>query len=496
MQAKGSIVKRLFCILCVGMALFINSGVDVFADEGGQLLSDPIGDIGSDVPTSVVDNKGEPVAHYNYLIPYNVKCIDVGGYATGVQFTPDCKYKWWSSYIDHNAWQEHISKASNVGQNFNVEWDGETVSNSYVSNGTWKIGTTYQIQTDSNTGVNYIEANGLKAYVCAVPLAFFNFKPADGNFMEPGTVISKGILFDMILKDGTVIHFVAGDAAGLQHTNGGEFDENGNRVTGHDGLHLTYAPMKTGADKYRNLFHAAIHYHTFELWGKQGATSRFKSYYGIDSNPVVAVRIYNTCLTNNNFQAANGMGELSVKGGVPNLSGGNGLTGQTQGYTKGYYDESDLAAWSYLNGESVIDFSDRSDLEQSDLTDLYNWENNIKSNKFSFTRLIRYIISFMGIMFITWGSFFYLGYWFDRINPIIPVRMVNFLSFGKLEVAPDENECTYKLTGSGKGTMRTINHAAALEIALTAVAFGTLIITGWAYKFIAWLIRFVTSRIF
>lgn len=74
--------------------------------------------------------------------------------------------------------------------------------------------------------------------------------------------------------------------------------------------------------------------------------------------------------------------------------------------------------------------------------------------------------------------------------------MVNFLSFGKLEVAPDENECTYKLTGSGKGTLRTINHAVALEIALTAVAFGTLIITGWAYKFIAWLIRFVTSRIF
>ena len=54
MQAKGSIIKRLFCILCVGMALFINSGVDVFADEGG-LLSDPIGDIGESVKPSVVN---------------------------------------------------------------------------------------------------------------------------------------------------------------------------------------------------------------------------------------------------------------------------------------------------------------------------------------------------------------------------------------------------------------------------------------------------------
>ena len=497
MQAGGSIIKRLFCIFCVGLVLLISSGVDVFADGNeGQLLSDPIGDIGEGVKPSVVNaSDGEPVKHYNYLIPYNVTCEQVGGYATSVKFNPDCEYIYWANYIDNNAWQEHISKASNVGQNFNIEWDGETKSNDYLSNGTWKIGVTYQIKTDSNTNVNYIEANGLKAYICAVPLAFFNFKPSDGDFMEPGTVISKGILFDMILKDGTIIHFVAGDAAGLQHTNGGEPNGSGGYVTGHDGLHLTYAPMKEGADKYRNLFHAAIYYHTFELWGKEGATSKFKSYYNIQNNPVVAVRIYNTCLTNNNFKAANGMGELSVKGGVPNLSGGNGLTGQTQGYTKGYYDESDLAAWSYLNGEHVIEFNDRSDLNQSDLTGLHEWENNVKDNKFSFIRLLRYFISYMGIWFIAWGSFFYLGYWFDRINPIIPIRVVSFLSLGRLEVAPDEDECTYKLSGAGKGGLKTINHWVAVEISLTAIGFGTLLVSGWAYRLIAKLISFVTSII-
>ena len=189
------------------------------------------------------------------------------------------------------------------------------------------------------------------------------------------------------------------------------------------------------------------------------------------------------------------MGELSVKGGVPNLSGGNGLTGQTQGYTKGYYDESDLAAWSYLNGEHVIEFNDRSDLNQSDLTGLHEWENNVKDNKFSFIRLLRYFISYMGIWFIAWGSFFYLGYWFDRINPIIPIRVVSFLSLGRLEVAPDEDECTYKLSGAGKGGLKTINHWVAVEISLTAIGFGTLLVSGWAYRLIAKLISFVTSII-
>lgn len=88
----------------------------------------------------------------------------------------------------------------------------------------------------------------------------------------------------------------------------------------------------------------------------------------------------------------------------------------------------------------------------------------------------------MGIWFIAWGSFFYLGYWFDRINPIIPIRVVSFLSLGRLEVAPDEDECTYKLSGAGKGGLKTINHWVAVEISLTAIGFGTLLVSGWAYS--------------
>lgn len=67
MQAGGSIIKRLFCIFCVGLVLLISSGVDVFADGNeGQLLSDPIGDIGESVKPSVVNaSDGEPVKHYN-----------------------------------------------------------------------------------------------------------------------------------------------------------------------------------------------------------------------------------------------------------------------------------------------------------------------------------------------------------------------------------------------------------------------------------------------
>ena len=69
------------------------------------------------------------------------------------------------------------------------------------------------------------------------------------------------------------------------------------------------------------------------------------------------------------------------------------------------------------------------------------------------------------------------------------------MSFGKLEVTPDESECTFKLSDIGKGKLKTINHWVAIEIALMAIGFGTLLVSGWAYRLIAMLISFVTSRL-
>ena len=485
-------LRKVLGALCLGVVLSLNVGTVCLADEGGA-LSNPIGDIGSDVPVSVVDSSGNPVAHYNFLVPYSVTCEDIGGQA--IELSATGKYSSHMSKVNNGAWKTHI-EGKKAGQQFLVEWNPLTLNRddiSWLKNGFWKVGVGYQLKTDDNTGVCYVESNGLKAYVAAIPEAFFNFRPSDGgNFFEFDSLNSQGILFDIILKDGTIIHFVTGDAASSEHTNGG--DSTG--ATGQDGVQIKNAPLNTGYEAYKNLFHAFTSFHSFELWGVNNSCHKqFVSYYKIDSNPVVAVRMYGTSLKNNDFKVADGMGELSVKGGVPSLVGGNSLTGQTPGYTKGYYDEMDLAAWSYLSGESVIEFKDRSNLDQSDLTGLHNWESNIENNKFSLIKLIRYCISFIGIMFITWGSFFYLGYWFDRVNPILPIRVVNMMSFGKLEVTPDESECTFKLSDIGKGKLKTINHWVAIEIALMAIGFGTLLVSGWAYRLIAMLISFVTSRL-
>lgn len=485
-------LKKVLGSLILGVVLSLNVGIICLADEGG-VLSNPIGDIGSDVPVSVVDSSGNPVAHYNFLVPYNITCEEVGGQA--IELASGGAYAGHISKVNDGAWQTHIS-GKKAGQQFWWEWNPMTLNSAKVSwlkNGFWKVGVGYQLQIDDNTGVCYVESNGLKAYVAAVPEAFFNFKPSDGgNFFEFASLNSQGILFDVVLKDGTIIHFVTGDAASSQHTNGG--DSTG--ATGQDGVQIKNAPINTGYEAYKNLFHAFTSFHSFELWGVNNSCYRqFMSYYKIESNPVVAVRMYGTSLKNNDFKAVDGMGELSVKGGSPNLAGGNGLTGQTPGFTKGYYDEMDLAAWTNLSGESVISFKDRDSLNQSDLTSLYNWENNIANNKFSIIRLIRYIISFMGIMFIVWGSLLYLGYWFDRVNPIIPIRAVNMLTLGKLEVSPDESESTFKLTDVAKGKLKTINHTIAIEISLMAIAFGTMLVSGWAYRLIAMLIGFVTSRL-
>lgn len=460
-------LKKILGSLVLGVVLSLNIGLVAFAD--GELMSEPFGDCGAK-PTLA-----EPAKYYDFLVPFTITRDQIGGWAITATSTGGNPV-----YVNRFNLENNTKRAQcKLGCEHSFNLQGHKGSS-------W-LG--HAVLVDSNTGAQYIEMNGLKMYIASLPSGLFNYSGRDKLGIHAWSMLSAtGVLYDVVLKDGTVIHFATGDGAGNGHTNGGPPSQQ-------DGVQYGFNELKQG--QYKNIFHACDPMHTFEMFMAEGSNlSDFTNYYNIgDSNPVVAVRLWSATVKDGNFTVNEGCGELSFGGSSLNLQSGSGENSTNPQFLKGYYDEMDLAAWSYLSGESVIEFKDRSDLDQSDLTGLYNWENNIESNKFSLIRLIRYIISFMGIMFITWGSFFYLGYWFDRINPIIPVRMVNLLSFGKLEVAPDERECNFRMSDIGKGKLKTINHWIAVEIALMAIGFGTLLVSGWAYKLIAWLIRFVTSRI-
>ena len=86
----------------------------------------------------------------------------------------------------------------------------------------------------------------------------------------------------------------------------------------------------------------------------------------------------------------------------------------------------------------------------------------------------------------------YLAYWFDRLNNFIPIDLLNILTLGKLRIADSDTEVTFSLRdNSTRSRVKTVNHRAVLFIAITAIAFGTLIVTGTLFRILFGVVAFV-----
>lgn len=195
--------------------------------------------------------------------------------------------------------------------------------------------------------------------------------------------------------------------------------------------------------------------------------------------------------------------------GLPLVKAAQGLT--TSGGTggNGKSDAENMAAYLAEHGvwgeDELAAFSDmceidihseylqnalRSNLSQSELEGLVNWERNINNSKeeYGIIAFVRKCVAGFGIIMIIWAVLLYLGYWFDRINQFFYIDLVGFLTIGKLHIAPDEDECTYNQKGAKS---RTINHKAVIKICLFTIFIATLVITGIFYRLVGGFIDFV-----
>lgn len=163
----------------------------------------------------------------------------------------------------------------------------------------------------------------------------------------------------------------------------------------------------------------------------------------------------------------------------------------------GYWSEDQLSSFIRLSEPDIqseyLDNAKRSNLDQSSLEGLANWERNIKNDKEEdgFIAVLRKIIMLMGIVLILWSIFIYLAYWFDCINSIIFINALGLLTFGMLHISGTEEECTFFADKSGKAKGKTVNHKAILYICGVALLFGILIITGTLYKLISVFVNLV-----
>lgn len=503
-----------YIISIVLLLSFINP-VSVFAGNDGQPRSDPIGQSGAS------KSFGGDAKYYDFLIPYKMSLKDIGGYGVKEWKQNRTTGEWRS--VDPGASESELSTKC---YNFNLEgriWDVQGIGYS-ESNPKWRIGgrggVLLDVPLEADTGFEYVEVGGCKFYIAAVGKALFNNScVASGEFLPWASFMVTGVIYDVILKDGTVIHFVTGDGMGEAHTNNptGAYPE-GALGEKYEFAHLSYP-------QYSNLFYASAPHQTLECFctRKQvngtGALNAFQRKYNIgESNPIVAIRLWNKSLkgillNGQTLEVNPGCGGLYFKGVAipeepgdspapvgPVTPGGNPVTpvipGDDPQYQPGTYVNIDVAIYQALTEanleEELLQGATDSNLHQTDLEGLTEWGRNRDSNlkEHGWIAVLRWITSFIGIVLTLWALFVYIAFWFDHINTFFYIDLLHILTFGKLHICPPNAKPTFSVKDNNKKD-KTVSHPQIIAICLTALLFGALLISGVFYKVVAAFVRLI-----
>lgn len=480
---KRFITLTLFIILVTSCFPVV-----VYAGNDGLAHDNPFGDSGAGI------SFGGDAKYYDFLLPYNLTFEDIGGYATSVTYDPGCLYSDTSKYGTMTTSAAQAQKR--VGQ-FNVQG----------SKGSTWLGCS--VKVDSNTGFQYVEKDGCQFYIASLPKAVFNYSAA-GDFYGFSSLAATGVIYDMILKDGTVIHFATGDGMGIYHTNNDETDQDPYRQ---DKLVLHFNKLKL--PQYKNLYHASSPNHTFEVFigsGQSSTISRFKSYYGIsDSNPIVAIRMWNKSIKAGGLTVNSGYAGLSSKGaaidgtvipstgGVPSgepgsVPGVSGLTVNPQ-FVIGSFQELDMQTYSRLvepnTEERYLNNANAANMSQLDLEGLTDWNRNNENmvQEDGWIARLRQGVVLVGILMTIWALFIYLAFWFDHLNTFFYIDALHIVTFGQLHICQPNEKPTFRLKEKVNG--RTVDHMQVVGICLTAILFGVLLMSGVFYKVVDFLVNLV-----
>lgn len=164
--------------------------------------------------------------------------------------------------------------------------------------------------------------------------------------------------------------------------------------------------------------------------------------------------------------------------------------------SSGIWSEAEIASYSKVcevNIDSMyLEDAKRDNLTSKEISTLSGWEQNINDSSLmgKLIRLLRSLVVLVGILVVVWGIFFYLAYWFDRLNTLVDIDTVKLLTFGKLVKAPDESECTFNVRDliSSDGQPKTVNHKIVCGIVVFAIGVGCLLVSGYFYKILGFLI--------
>lgn len=476
-------MKKFIQGLIVSSFILLSS-LTVFAANGGndgKAKDDPMGDSGAPCRYSNLE-------YYDVYVPYDLTLKEIGGYATSATSTGSY------SFSGASSWDIKQNGLFNI---FNTT-TGDLNKSLFDESG----------YDDSAGGLMYVKKDGVTYYCGAIgqgcyAYSAWNWSLSDGGeltgadslYVKGYGAASSGLFFDVILKDGTQIHFCTHSMIGAGHSVGGP-------ETGQDDITYTKAAMTYS--QYKEMWHCDDPWQMVEVSAKSGSsTSGIRSALGIsDSNPVMYIRIWKGSLAEGSQKVNSGNEAGKTSGSAMSTTGGDGSTAKESTnaqFAGGYYSEEQLSAFTRLVEENIqskyLDNATRDNLSQNDLENLASWEDNVSNSKkeYGLIAWLRIIVMWVGIIFTIYIFLLYLAYWFDKLNSLIDLDILSILTFGHLHVAVDDKEANFSL--GKKQDHTTVSHKDMCFICITGLIFGTLLITGTFYKIISGFVNFILRSI-
>lgn len=436
-KSNGKKVSSFILALCIALltpTLTVKADTIMIPNEG-VALQNPYGD--SKLPSSY-----DGADYYDCYIPYSLTCREVGGYATGWSNASSNTYK---VTMEDNPRAKDYKIASSF-----VNYYKKCSSSSYHG---------CKISEESDTNMQIAtDKSGNQYYISCLPGFCYNFA---GLALEGGASFpafssdSNGQLYDVILTDGTVLHFICGDHKSNCHTNGGG-------LTGEKSKDVTYTFSNLNYAQYRNIFQAAAG-ETLEVWGTVGGcTKKFQNKYGISgtNNRIAIIRMYNLD---------------TDKDTIPVRSSGTGVSSKLADHAQivandGAYAAGDsslsvagsslVKEWELVGMPTVFDLTG-----YQSLLDLPNRDNLGITDTHTVAQIgadialrreaadfdtLRVIIAMIGFATLLYGFCLIVAVLLDRINSFIDISFVSLLTFGMVHYDPFEEGSDVKGYASTK----------------------------------------------
>lgn len=432
---------KLRVIVVVFIVSLLFSSISVSAekfefDNNGNTKLNPYGK-NTSIPPSY-----EGLEYYDCYVPYAKKVKEIGGLCT-------------SGLTDKQNGKEHSSMPE-ANQNYfvgdHVNYEYPYLDLSYSSGGFLPKGKYIgAYETDTNATI-WEDANGNKYYGFAIQRFFY---PEDKKYF-PWSIENRGQLVDVILTNGTVIHFVVADANSHEDCNG--YD--GDTSSGTDRVCNTL-----NFPQYQYLF-SSVAGNCIELWARSpDDCSVFGKKYGLRTDGTGAhiayYRMYKGTIMENptrtskaGKEAAYSLnGEVIVtdtqpdQGRVTENSGGTseGENGKVSlGDDAVLKDEFELEGMKDFKSKisdkaEKIDLVDINTLNTDEIENMSYIKNNISSSsKEKIMTTIRVSIVALGILMLLYIILLIIAISFDNANTFFDFSLLGVFTLGRLNLVDDE----------------------------------------------------------